>query len=243
MTTRTFALLGSGEFEPWSQDVDRWVLDRADDSSRGKGPVLILPTASAKEGDGVFEMWATKGLAHYESQGIPSEVVPLKTRDDAHFDEFVGKLKGASAVFFSGGNPAYLASVLRDTPFWSALLQEMDRGIAYEGCSAGVACLAEVAPDSDSEDLDESVWRPGLGLFHGLRVMPHWDALDSFQPGLTELVVSSVPLGETLVSIDENTAIVGDGAAWSVLGVSTAGVYRDGVWQIHPAGTSFDLPL
>ena len=243
MTTRTFALLGSGEFEPWSQEVDRWVLDRGDHSARGEGPVLILPTASAKEGDSVFEMWATKGLAHYEGQGIPAEVVPLKTRDDAHLDGFFDKLEGASAVFFSGGNPAYLASVLLDTPFWSALLREMDRGLTYEGCSAGVACLADVAPDSDVEDLNQDVWRPGLGLFHGVRVMPHWDALDSFQPGLTELVVTSVPKGETLVSIDENTAIVGDGTTWSVLGVSKAGVYRDGSWQTHPAGASFELPL
>ena len=25
----SFALLGSGEFEPWTEDVDRWLLDRA----------------------------------------------------------------------------------------------------------------------------------------------------------------------------------------------------------------------
>ena len=243
MSDRTFALLGSGEFEPWSQEVDRWVLARGNHSSRAEGPVLVLPTASAKEGDGVFDMWATKGLAHYRSQGIPTEVVQLKTREDAHLDEFVNKLNGASAVFFSGGNPAYLASVLLETPFWSALVQEMDMGLVYEGCSAGVACLADVAPDSDSEELNDDVWRPGLGLFHGIRVMPHWDALDSFQPGLTELVRSSVPPGEILLSIDENTAIVGDGTAWSVLGLSTAGVYRDGVWQIYRTGTSFELPL
>jgi hypothetical protein len=37
-----FALLGSGEFLPWTSEVDDWVLERA----TGEG-VLILPTASA----------------------------------------------------------------------------------------------------------------------------------------------------------------------------------------------------
>ncbi len=34
---RTFAFLGAGEFEPWSEAVDRWVLERTD----GDGRVLI----------------------------------------------------------------------------------------------------------------------------------------------------------------------------------------------------------
>jgi len=62
--------MGSGEFEPWSAEMDRQVLDRAN----GDGRVLILPTASAKEGDEVFDGWAAKGLAHYSSLGIPAEV-------------------------------------------------------------------------------------------------------------------------------------------------------------------------
>ena len=79
----SFALLGSGEFEPWTEDVDRWLLDRA----TGDGTVLILPAASAPEGDSVFEMWANMGLTHYGRLGIPAEVVPLKRRKDAERDQ------------------------------------------------------------------------------------------------------------------------------------------------------------
>src|SRR5207247_11167709 len=67
-----FALLGSGEFEPWTAEVDRWLLER----TIGSGRVLILPTASAPEGDAVFNRWGDMGLAHYEELGIPAEVVP-----------------------------------------------------------------------------------------------------------------------------------------------------------------------
>ena len=94
----TFALMGSGEFEPWSVEMDREVLARAN----GDGRVVILPTASAKEGDEVFDDWAAKGLAHYASFGIPAEVIPLKVRDDASRPELIARLEGASVAFFSG---------------------------------------------------------------------------------------------------------------------------------------------
>ena len=52
---KTLELMGSGEFEPWSEEVDRFSLSRAD---FGDGSVVILPTASAPEGDEVFNRWA-----------------------------------------------------------------------------------------------------------------------------------------------------------------------------------------
>jgi hypothetical protein len=41
-----WSLLGTGEFQPWSEPVDRRLVEEAD----GDGRVLILPTASAPEG-------------------------------------------------------------------------------------------------------------------------------------------------------------------------------------------------
>jgi len=232
-----FALLGSGEFLPWSAEVDRWVLERAS----GDGRVLILPTASAKEGDEVFDGWASKGLAHYEAAGIPAEVVRLKTREDAARPDFVERVEAASVAYFSGGNPAFLSSTIRDTPFWTALRAAMDRGLAYVGCSAGVACLGDQAPDSDAREFGDDLWQPGLGVFPGVWFGPHWDALDSYVPGLTGFIVASVPAGRTLLAIDEDTAVVGDGDEWSVVGVSGAHVYRDGYWSHHVRGASFTL--
>src|SRR5439155_11002014 len=78
------ALLGSGEFEPWTEEVDRWLLERA----TGDGSVLVLPTASAPEGDPIFDGWANLGLDHYAQLGIPAQVVPLKTREDADRSSF-----------------------------------------------------------------------------------------------------------------------------------------------------------
>jgi cyanophycinase len=240
MTARAFALLGSGEFDPWTESVDRRLLGRPD--ARGSR-VLILPTASAAEGDDVFDMWADKGKDHYDTLGIESRVVPLKTRADAANPEFVSALEDAALAFFSGGNPAYLASTLRDTPFWEALRAGIDRGLAYGGCSAGIACLGDTAPDSARQTLDASSWAPGLRLFPGFQFGPHWDALDGFAPGLTDFIVSAVPEGSTLVAVDENTAIVGDGMAWDVEGMSGAHIFSNGAWTHHGPGDRFELPM
>jgi cyanophycinase-like exopeptidase len=234
---KLFALLGSGEFQPWSGVVDRWLLERAS----GDGRVLVIPTASAAEGDDVFSMWAAKGLSHYEGLGVAAEVVPLRTRADADKAEVVDMLASASVAYFSGGNPAYLSAVLRDSAFWNAMTEERERGLAYAGCSAGVACLGNRAPDSASGEFDPSVWKSGLGVFPGVWFGPHWDALDTFAPGLTDFFVASVPAGEMLVGIDEDTALLGQDDAWTVIGAGGAHLYRDGEWLHHGPGESVSL--
>jgi cyanophycinase len=238
MTGTGYALLGSGEFEAWHEPVDRWLLDRAD----GDGSVLILPTASAREGDEVFDGWASKGLEHYERLGVPARVVPIKSSEDAEQPGFVDEVRAASLVFFSGGNPYYLAETLRDSAFWRATVARLGDGLAYAGCSAGVACLSETTYDSEEQDF-EHVFKPGLGFVRETLFGPHWDMLDTWIPGATSMIVSSVPEGGRLVAIDEETAMFGDGSSWNVEGRSGVHVLQDGTWTHHPAGTAFALDL
>ena len=54
-----FLLLGSGEFEPWAAEAERFALSGA----AGDGSVAVLATASGREGDSVFERWIGMGLA------------------------------------------------------------------------------------------------------------------------------------------------------------------------------------
>jgi cyanophycinase len=238
MTGRSFALLGAGEFQDWHDEVDAWLLDRAG----GSGRVLVLPTASAREGDEVFDRWGEMGLAHYRRSGIDAEIVPLRSREDAESPEVVDRLDDASLVFFSGGNPWYLATVLRGTSFCRAMYERIDGGLAYAGCSAGVACLTERTYDSDTQDFEE-VFKPGLAYIRRALFGPHWDIVDTWIPGATELIVSTVADGEVFVGIDENTAMVGDGSGWRIHGTAEVHVLLDGDWSHHGAGSSFDLPL
>lgn len=233
-----WSLLGSGEFQPWSEAADRWLLERAD----GDGRVLILPTASAPEGDEVFDSWADQGLEHFSTLGVPAEVVPLKRRADAEDPELVRRLDGASVVYFSGGNPAHLARTLEDTPFWSRLLERLIRGMGYAGCSAGVACLTETTFDSDTLSF-EDVYKPGLGLIPRTVFAPHWDIVDSWIPGARDFILGSVPDGYVFVGLDEDTAMLGDGASWKVAGKSGIHVREGDHWETYRDGDRFELAL
>jgi cyanophycinase len=236
--TASFALLGAGEFEDWHADIDRWLLAHAE----GDGRVLVAPLASAPEGDDVFASWAAKGLEHYGRLGIPAQVLPVKTRDDAERPEVIAMLDGASLVFFSGGNPWHVAKTLEDTPLYARLCERIDDGLSYAGCSAGVACLTERTYDSDTDDF-ERVFQRGLGYTRGVLFAPHWDILDSWVPGAREAIVGSLSPGETLIGLDERTAMVGDGVAWEVHGAAGVHLYADGTTTIHVEGAAFTLPI
>lgn len=238
MSPASYALLGAGEFEPWHDDIDRWLLERAD----GDGSVLISPAAAAPEGDAMFDSWATKGLSHYERLGIPARVLPVKVREDAERADVVEMVDDASVIFFSGGNPWYLATILTGSALWTRLSQRLLDGLAYAGCSAGVACLTEMTYDSDSQDF-EQVFKPGLGYVRKALFAPHWDIVDTWIPGAQAAITAAAPPDGVLVGLDENTAMVGDGSAWTVHGRQAIHVYRAGTWSEHAAGASFDLAL
>lgn len=234
----TYAFLGAGEFEDWHADVDRVLLD-----GRG-GKTLVFATAAAPEGDDVYQGWITKGLEHYRALGVDVAAPPLRTAADAQDPALTKELDHSGLVFFSGGNPAYLASVLMGSPFWARLQERISEGLtAYAGCSAGVACLCDPTFDSDTNDV-ERIWAPGLGYFPRVLFAPHWDIVDTWIPGAQAFIQSAAPVDGHLIALDERTAMVGDGETWSVWGVGGVRVYREGAWVgEHRSGATFPLSL
>lgn len=235
----TFALLGSGEFLPWTEPMDRRLLERSRDPD---GMVLVFPAASAHEGDHVFERWGAQGVAHYERLGARAQVMDVRRRDDASREDLIRRIDDAALIAFSGGNPARLAGIFAGTPMWSALLAAVADGVPYLGCSAGVSGLCERAFDNEVRFRGER-WRPGLGLFREVLFAPHWDAIDRWVPGATRWILRSVPEGSLFVGLDERTALVGDGRTWSVHGEGRVHVRRGDTWGRFDAGAEVVLPL
>jgi cyanophycinase len=233
-----YAFLGAGEFEDWHADVDRALMDGRD------GTVLVLATAASREGDDVYNGWVTKGIGHYEGLGMRARDPGLRTRADADDPEVVGALDDAALVFFSGGNPSYLASVLRGSAFWQTLQGRVaDGSTAYAGCSAGVAALSDPTFDSDTDDVSK-IWKPGLGYYPDVLFAPHWDTVDRWMPGAHEFITASAPPGGALIALDEYTAMVGDGAEWAVHGRGGVTIYESGAWgDPYTAGARFAKPL
>jgi cyanophycinase len=228
----TYLLLGSGEFEPWSHEVEA----RALAAASGDGGVVILPTASAPDGDQVFDRWARMGLGHYAEASLPAEVLPVKTRSDALIDALAAKAERASMIFLSGGKPQHLAEVLRDTPLLAAILRAQDRGAVYAGCSAGAMVASRARQGARGTS-----WLFGLGLIPHASFGVHWDRLRKI-PGAAWWMTSRVPDGTWFVGIDERTAILGDGTTWEVAGSRTVSVRGPGGSATYQPGDRFETP-
>lgn len=208
-----FVLMGSGEFLPWAREPDGWALEAAGaDSDR----VVVAPLAAAPEGDEVFAEWARMGTEHFESLGMKVDVLGARTRADADDPDLARSIEGARYVFFSGGNPGYLAQALAGTALWRAVLEAVSAGTALGGCSAGMVALGVMAPDTAASGAE--AWKPGLNLFTKGFLNAHWDALDGYRPGLTRLILDMWPRGSVLFALDEDTAAFGDGERWKVTG-------------------------
>ena len=226
-----FLLLGSGEFEPWSAHVEALALSDA----VGDGSVAILPTASASEGDDVFERWGRMGLDHFAASGVPAALVPVKVRDDALRIDLVDQVARASMIYFSGGKPSRLADILRDTPMLSVIRRAIDRGAVYAGCSAGAMVASR---ERNAEGRRGTAWLFGLGLVPHVSFGVHWDRAARV-PGVQWWLTSRVPDDTWFVGIDERTAILGDGARWSVHGLRTVTVRHGGELTAYGVGETF----
>jgi cyanophycinase len=231
------ALLGSGEFEPWTRGLDLTLLRAA---ASGDGTVAIVPTASALEGP-TFDRWARKGLDHYAALGVPAHVIDLRERADAERRDVIRRLDRCSLIFFSGGNAAYLAATLAGSPFWDAVLDRLADGAAFAGCSGGACVAGAFAPASVTDFVWESGWNPGLGLLPDAWVLPHFDALDRHRRELRSYFLERIPPTGWALGIDEGTAVLWDGARWSVVGEGGVFVGRDRDARRFAVGETFAL--
>lgn len=223
-----FLLLGSGEFEPWSEDAERFALAGA----AGDGSVAVLATASGREGDAVFERWTAMGLTHYESLGIAARALRVRGRTDALDPSIALQLDDVSMVFFSGGSPKYLAQTLRGTPVWDGVLRLLDRGGVFAGCSAGAMIAG--APGM------RFPFASGLGLLPTTAVGVHWDALSAWWiRWLRDLAPRRLPPSVRFVGVAEHTAVASDGDSWTVFGDGTVDMRQGRERRAFTAGQHF----
>jgi cyanophycinase len=223
-----FLLLGSGEFEPWAADAERFALSGA----AGDGSVAVLATAAGREGGSVFERWIGMGLLHYASLGITAHAARVRTRADAFEPDVANLLDDVSMVFFSGGSPKYLAQTVNGTPVWDGVQRLLERGGVFAGCSAG-AMIAGAAGM-------RFPFGSGLGLLPASAIGVHWDALSGWWiRWLRDLAPRRLPPAVRFAGVAEHTAIASDGDAWRVFGAGVVDVRRGRERQAFGAGERF----
>ncbi len=233
------ALLGSGEYLPVMNDVDRHLLASVNVDGRSH-QVVCLPTAAGEEGDESVGRWLRMGKDHFEALGAtvhPLQIIGRKSADDP---KFVPIIENADLIYFSGGNPLYLYETMNGSKAWAAAQRAWERGAVYAGCSAGAMILAKRLPNF--RRLGASTVA-GFGLMQADYIMPHFDHAGPFK-FLVNLLRRGLKDNEYMLGIDEDTALVGKhGGEWRVMGISTVHLITRNGEEVYSAGDLVPLPL
>jgi cyanophycinase len=237
------ALVGAGEYLETMAGVDQHLLTQTPASAQSRlAQVVCVPTAAGEEGDASVDRWAQMGVEHFRRLGALAESARIVDRASADDPRWAELLEAADLIYFSGGDPLYLYRTMADTRAWKAAQKAFARGAVYVGCSAGAMMLGRHVPDVRSPDL---TLYPAFNVIANALIMPHFDLIESFRPGLTALLQSQLSDGQYGLGIDEHTALVGRarvGEAWEVLGAGSVSlISRDSI-AVHRAGYVVALP-
>jgi cyanophycinase len=235
------ALVGAGEFLAPMAELDRSLLVA---TGRSRPRVVILPTASAPDGESTFRAWAEMGVEHFGSLGAEVEPVLVRDAAEGHDAAALQAVGEADLVYLSGGHPKYLVDVLHGSPLGAALVRAHARGAVVAGCSAGA--MAIVGRAMDFRRIPKARmpmpfpvrWTPGLALADGVAVIPHYDAWPEV---LSALLVLQAPRGCVVLGIDEDTAAVGTNGGWQVHGAGRVTVWRGRRRERFRGGEAFRL--
>ncbi len=216
-------LAGGEEFRAGCEDMDREII-RASGQSPAK--VLIVPTAQLT---GPAKA-ANDGTTHFGALGGDASALMVLNGEDAQDPKFVERVAGAGVIYFTGGSPDHLLSVLRNSPLMEAVLQAHAAGAVVAGSSAGAMVMGSMMRRPSSGG-----WLEALGVVPGVGVLPHHERRDPEETWLD--LKKSAPKGLTVLGVDARAGCLGNPGGWRVVGSGNVTVYRDG-WQVFKPGES-----
>jgi cyanophycinase len=216
------ALLGSGEYLPVMDEVDKYLLSHG--NVNGNRPrVVCLPTAAGREGYESVNRWSRMGVDHFTRLNADVQAVPVIDKDSANDARWEPVLENANLIYFSGGDPGYLLRTMQGSRAWNAAQKAWSRGAIYAGCSAGAMILGARIPDIRKAGLTSIT---GFGIVPVTFIVPHFDAIPAIWRSVIVALRSRLKKGETMLGIDEDTALVGKlGGTWTVMGKSQVHVF------------------
>jgi len=229
------ALVGSGEYLPVMEDVDRYLLDSLNLNGR-KPRVVCLPTGAGQEGDESVNRWSDMGVRHFTKLGAEVNALRIIDRESADDPQWESFLEIADLIYFSGGDPGYLHATMNGSRAWNAAQRAWDRGAIYAGCSAGAMILARRIPRFRLVQVQE-----GFGDVPAEFVIPHFDAFARFRP-FTFTLQKQLKDGQRMIGVDEDTALIGTlGGEWKVMGRSSVHVFTKKDEQVYKSGETLTL--
>ena len=193
------------------------ILEKALDLAGGaSATVAILPQASElpETGGNAVETWKKAGA---------KSAVALDVKNPA---EAISAIKGASLIWFPGGDQNRLTQALGGTGITEAILQRYRDGATIGGTSAGAAVMSTVMITGDSDlqsvTAGKTKTAAGLALWPEVVVDQHFLKRQR-QARLLSLVLDHPDL--IGIGIDESTAVVVSGSRIEVVGRSSVVVF------------------
>ncbi len=212
----TLALVGSGEYLPPIEALDRLLLARLAEPAQ----VVCLPTAAGTEGEERIRYWSELGVKHFTRLGVERvEALPVTDRVSASDEALAERVRQANFVYLSGGKPHYLYMSLENTPVFQAIEAVLTKGGVVAGCSAGAMIFGQDIPGSPFP----WSWQPGFGYLPGAIVLPHFEELpkailSGFLPFTGKLTIIGVEGNTALVCTQEGCYAAGSGGVTLIHG-------------------------
>jgi cyanophycinase len=184
----------------------------------GAGPLVVCTAGSAMPDE---LWWVYKEV--FQSLGVRSIAhVDIRQREDADEPSSARAMKGAQALFFTGGDQLRITSNISGSKLYLMIEELYRKGGTVAGTSAGASALGHTMPVSPERDEHKvaaaSRLVPGLGLLQDVIVDQHFA-----QRGRMGRLVAAVAENPRLlgVGIDENTALVHTNGIFHVIGSGT----------------------
>lgn len=207
-------LNGGEEFQPGNEPQDELLAEAA-----GDGPAFVVPTAA---GRGKPELAVANAQRWFARLGIHLRELPVLKRSDALDGKLVVEAEQATMFYLVGGDPGLVVKVLEDTPVWAAIVQAWRGGAALAGSSAGAMALCEwtlVMARWPHHDVRRAAH--ALGVLPGTAVLPHYER---FGKRWADSEIVDRPPDLLMLGLDEKTAAVWDGSAWTAHGAGAVTV-------------------
>ena len=185
-------------------------------AERLNGGRLVLATIASHAPEGYFETYQKA----FGALGVTNLVeLYVEDRAETHEAAKLALLEGAAGVFFSGGDQLRISSQIGDTPIEARIREIWRAGGLLAGTSAGASVMSDTmmvrGASDETHRIGDLHMAPGLGLVRDVIIDQHFAERGRVGRLLGAVAQSPRVLG---VGIDEDTAIILQGEAFSVIG-------------------------
>jgi cyanophycinase len=234
LTTGFLALVGGDEFKPGNEEHDRLLVEH-----RGPGAAYVVPTAAARQRP---ELAVATAQQWFKGLGLDVIELPVLKRSDASSATNVDLAERGGLFYLTGGDPGLVVDVLHDSPVWCAIVTAWQRGAALAGSSAGAMAVGEWTLIRRAyPGHAERRYKPALGLVPRMAVAPHFE---TFGHRWVDSVLADPPAADVvIVGIDERSAALWDGRAWTAVGPGSTTVVTRRDRSVYQPGAPVQLPI